>query len=337
MPKKNKKATTKTTDSKNQSETTKKPSHDEFFREAFGMIEVVKPFCQHLAPEKIRNILDTSTLRREDASAISHKLDPYYTDIVWSCKTKKGRPIRICLLFEHKSWVPKYPHLQLLRYQIETWDNEQDADENIIPIIPIIIYHGKRPWKVRSFESYFGDVEEEILPYMPRFKYHLVNLADYPDSVIKTFNAIFLEKTLLQLKHAFEKAYLKKNFVSLWVAGFDNYENDRISHFIKFSSVYLSQTSGGITNEEIEEQEIANNLKSDKMNIMEQLIQKGEMQGIQKGKLEGKLEGKRIAIYEGFLLGNSYALLSKVFGLPVNEIKAIVEEVKNEKQKSSNC
>jgi hypothetical protein len=80
-------------------------------------------------------------------------------------------------------------------------------------------------------------------------------------------------------------------------------------------------------NEEFEKQEIANNLKSSKMNIMEQLIQNG----IQKG----KLEGKKLAIYEAFLKGHPLSLLSDVFGISVSEINKIVDEMKNDSRQTN--
>ena len=61
----------------------------------------------------------------------------------------------ICLLFEHKSEVPTHPHLQLLRYILDGMEEQLKQKKKLSPIIPIIIYQGKKRWKVRDLSRYF--------------------------------------------------------------------------------------------------------------------------------------------------------------------------------------
>ncbi len=64
------------------------------------------------------------------------------------------------------------------------------------------------------------------------------------------------------------------------------------------------------------------------MTIIDEFIHKGFEKGIEKGIYQGIEKGKKIAVYEAYLRGNSFDLLSNVFGLSVPEIKMIIEELK---------
>ena len=58
----------------------------------------------------------------------------------------------VYFFFEHKSYRSKNVAFQLLRYMIEIWEakmNKENADELPI-IIPLVIYHGKEDWKVKT-------------------------------------------------------------------------------------------------------------------------------------------------------------------------------------------
>jgi hypothetical protein len=55
------------------------------------------------------------------------ELANYYSDRLWSIGFKESKEIyQLLLLFEHKSFVPKRIHIQLLRYMIEDWTKQID-------------------------------------------------------------------------------------------------------------------------------------------------------------------------------------------------------------------
>ena len=47
------------------------------------------------------------------------ELKEFYSDIVYNCKYDGKTDIKISLLFEHKSYAPDYPQLQLIKYMIK--------------------------------------------------------------------------------------------------------------------------------------------------------------------------------------------------------------------------
>ena len=90
--------------------------HDKFFKEVFSGQEEVASFIRGGLKKDISEKIDTETLRIDNNSYIDSELDEYFSDVVYNCTYKNGEPLKIALLFEHKSYVPDYPHLQLNRY-----------------------------------------------------------------------------------------------------------------------------------------------------------------------------------------------------------------------------
>ena len=66
----------------------------------------------------------------------------------------------------------------------------------------------------------------------------------------------------------------------------------------------------------------------------EDAIEEGIEKGLEKGLVIGIEKGKKISIYEASLRGHSLELLSNVFGLSIDTIKQIIEEMKNDKEVS---
>src|SRR5205807_1240054 len=58
-----------------------------------------------------------------------------------------GSPLDLCLLFEHKS-TPEEVRLVLLEYMVRVWkqDRKEAPGDPPPPIIPVVLYHGKRRW-----------------------------------------------------------------------------------------------------------------------------------------------------------------------------------------------
>jgi hypothetical protein len=91
--------------------------HDAFAKTVMGKIENARDFFHGVLPECLRALLDLKTLRLEKESYIDSELSEFFMDIVYAC-TYRGSPVKLVLLFEHKSFVPDYPHFQLLQHLI---------------------------------------------------------------------------------------------------------------------------------------------------------------------------------------------------------------------------
>lgn len=302
--------------------------HDKFFKAAFGIKLVAAACLSQFLRKELLDKFDLDTLEVESNSYITDELSEFYADLVWRCQFKLGnKRVFISFLFEHKSYKPTHPHFQLMDYIRGAWKTQLAANQPLVPIVPIIVYHGKEKWITEPFESYFGDVELEILPFLPRFEYQLINLQDYSDEVIRTFQSVLLQKTLLAFKHYLDKNYIKTHVVELWFAGYGDRKNEQIGWFIRAFGVYLTSISG-ISRQKIIQQIIQsdNNLKPEAMTIIDEFILEGKKEGIQ----EGVEKGKKISIYDAYKRGKSLEILSDFFDLPIKKIKQIIEEIQNE-------
>jgi predicted transposase/invertase (TIGR01784 family) len=263
--------------------------NDVYFKGVMGMKTVAIDFNKQFLPKDILDKLDLSTLELDTVSYITDELKQNFADVVWKCILKKdGREVRITLLYEHKSYIEKYPHFQLLRYIQGAWDTQIKQHKMPFMTIPIVLYHGRQDWDEATFDSYFGGLDPEFLRFLPCFDYVLINLQKYSDATIRAIDSIFLHKSLLAFKHFWDKVYLKLHFIELLVNGLGEKKDDETRSFLNKLYVYLSNISE-MTKDEILElvNNSDHNLKHQAMTIFEEFevrgIEKGEKQGIEKG------------------------------------------------------
>jgi len=157
-------------------------SHDRFFKALFSKKEDASEFIAKTFPKELSEQIDFQSLEIDKTEYIDSKLRTNYSDIVYNCKFGKSTHIKISLLFEHKSYPEAFPHLQLMGYMLKIWRMQIKQKQNITLVIPIIFYHGKKKWKKKTFDEYFGEIDERLLNYIPRFDYQFVDISDYSDA-----------------------------------------------------------------------------------------------------------------------------------------------------------
>lgn len=112
--------------------------HDKLFKAAFSEKDVVIDFINNFLPTHIKEKIDTSSLSLHPNSYITPVLAEFYSDVIYSCNFGDGE-IEVCILFEHKSYVPEFPHLQILRYLVSNACSKRNAQTNYS--------HHCLPWK----------------------------------------------------------------------------------------------------------------------------------------------------------------------------------------------
>jgi predicted transposase/invertase (TIGR01784 family) len=301
--------------------------NDKFFKAVFAMLVVVQDYLDNLFPKHLRNKLDVNTLELDTTTYITAELEEFYSDIVWSCQLLGSqKTVHICFIFEHKSYVPDYPNIQIGDYKQGAYNKQLAAKQPLSVVVPIIVYHGKRKWVMKPFHTYFGEVDEAFQEFIDPCKYYLTNLQDYSDEMIMTFNCIFLVKALLAFKHYTEIEYIKPRFVELVFVGYLNNNSKETLDFIKTINVYLSNIVGSISRKEIQAQieQIDNTINKENMyNFIEDIEKKGIDLGIDLG--------KKMLIYDAYKKGSKIEELSRVLALSASEILKIIEEMKQRK------
>jgi len=132
--------------------------------------------------------------------------------MLFTARLKNCVRCNIYCLFEHKSQPEKHTSLQLYKYMGVIWENEFNKDELPI-IIPIVIYHGSRKWKIsQSFINLFSAPPKNLTSYIPDFSYLLYDLnKEQPkgDEKLKLFI------TVLQLSYKRDIINYAESFLKL--------------------------------------------------------------------------------------------------------------------------
>ncbi len=184
--------------------------HDKFFKKSFERREVVSDFLFHYLPSDVVADLDLRAPQLQKDTFVDPVLREHFSDLLYRVRFKRGGAAFVYLLFEHKSTPEELVAYQVLRYEVLAWEPlaraamKKPGKKRLPPILPIVIYHGPRPWQVpRNFS---GVIEwhgsESFRRFVPEFMYLLLDLSAFSEAQI--VGAAMLRVCLLVLKHAYD-------------------------------------------------------------------------------------------------------------------------------------
>jgi len=220
--------------------------HDLLFKRTFSEKEAVKAYLRKFVSKDLLKGLDLRTLKLENNSFVSPHLEERISDVVYSCKWKGKEEVVLTFLWEHKSYVPDFPHLQLMRYLLDGYDNqvanlEKGQPKKLNVIIPIILYHGIPEWNYRPFSDFFNIPKDFTLPFIPTFDYHLTDLKNYSREEILAIKFGFLVSTLLLFKHKSNQEYVLQNPQEVFIFVNEKMDIDLKDDFLTAIIEYILQ------------------------------------------------------------------------------------------------
>ncbi len=279
-------------------------SHDKFFKETFSNKEEAIDLLRNALPKQLLEKVNLASLQLDNSSYIDEELKESFSDLVFNCKFKGKTDIKIAILIEHKSYVPAYPHIQLLKYMLKIWDVNIKQKQRLIPVVPLVFYHGKEKWKTRDFHQYFKGFDQDLAPFLPSFIFLLTYLSSYSEGEIKSFyHAITVQMSLLLMKNIFDEERVYHNLHVIFSDVGQIVETDRGVKFLTAIILYI------FDNTEIKFDTINKTIKKISTKGGE-IAMTTAMKLEQKGKLE-----------------NSYEIAKRLIKrkMSVNEISAITE------------
>jgi predicted transposase/invertase (TIGR01784 family) len=260
--------------------------HDEFFKLIFSdpkrLAELIENFC----PSDLVQSLELSTLRILPTEKIGSEKRKYL-DLVAECQTKNKDYAQFYFIFEHKSQPDRYAFIQIMHYMVSIWEENVRQNKDLVPIIPVIYYHGQVLWPhPRNLIDLFK-VEEALKKYLSDFKYLLVDTNLISDEKLKEDmeNLSALAIVLYVMKNIRlpleELAQAFKALIELLRI------NPQEPTFILFYSVvsYVSKAKG------VEPEEMENILFKTGGEEMRTVFDKWREEGIQQGILQGLYKG----------------------------------------------
>ncbi|MEM6262543.1 MAG: Rpn family recombination-promoting nuclease/putative transposase [Bacteroidota bacterium] len=225
--------------------------HDTYIREQLSDPELARTFFSKFLNETLVAVLDLETLTLMRDSYVDEELQVSFSDLVYRCGTRESKEVEICLLIEHKSYVPVRPRIQLIQYMLNAWKAQVKAEDlgkkrsvQLRPVIPILLYHGQEKWKDQPFPGYFHGIPRVgVDKYIPEFFYELIDLNTYSAEEVAEMELGMLELTVTALKfsHSMEQLLdkLERLAVVMEIHGNLETEDQRITSFF----VYLYSTS----------------------------------------------------------------------------------------------
>jgi predicted transposase/invertase (TIGR01784 family) len=307
--------------------------HDAFFKNTFSYKDVAQTYIEKFMPETLAKNIDLESLTLENTSFIDHHLSEHFSDLVWNATYKTETPIKIAFLFEHKSYVVAHPHFQLLRYLLEHWITQEKKKEKPTVVIPIILYHGKEEWKMRSLFDYFEGLDDVLKAFIPNFEYHLTDLKNYNDDELLAMGIGKLLNIFLAMRHIRNVNYIKENFDKLFIQAESYIINDEGKNFLYTLFVYLLKNNE-FSGEDIERivTNVNEPIKNFTMSTYDQLIAKGkiigEAQGLELAKAENEIK-MRETIKRSLLKGLSVELIAEIHEVSLEYVQNIKIELES--------
>ncbi len=295
--------------------------HDKFFKETFSRLEVAKSFIEEVFPSDLRERLNIAGLKRVTDSFMDEELEEYLADVVYQTDFA-GQKTLVTLLFEHKSYIQKYPHLQLLQYILNIWKEERKQKKKLSVVIPIIIHHGEGTWKYKSMKSYFKGLHPSLEKFIPDFDYLLFTLDKIEDSQIANFQNLLLSMTTMLLKHSHDKEDEFLKLSSFWAEKLNRLDAEKQLEFIKTVFYYI-ETTLNLTQKDLTPifTEVSTNVNNIAMTIADRIREE-----------ESQLTFERTTFnYVKALIdkGLDASFIADAFKLPIQKVEEYVSRIKS--------
>ena len=272
--------------------------HDRFFRAAFGRVDLARELLADALPPSFLERLDLGSLQVSGESFVDPQLTAHQSDILVRTRLR-GSPLLVYVLVEHKSSPYRWTLLQCLGYMVRIWERERAHNPRaptLPPLVPLIVYHGRRRWRYPlDFAGYFLP-DAELAPFVPRFTSLMLDLRERRDDALT--GSLRYQAALRAFKHALGGMRPHLGEILQAVAAMPLQEDQE--SFISALLEYILQAGKDVEPRDLEaelERLDSAPVREVYMTLADKLIEKG--------KLEGELEDKRQVLLR---------LLEKKFG-----------------------
>jgi predicted transposase/invertase (TIGR01784 family) len=280
--------------------------------------------------------LDFDRLDIRKDSFIDPELQEHFSDILYRVGLAGGGESYVYVLFEHKSYPDPRIAWQLLRYMTRIWEQADKQKQPLLPIVPLVVYHGRPQWRISPYFSDLFDLPDVLRPYFPDFRYFLADLGQVSDEEIKhrVERAVILQIGLLSLKYIYAEdvAEQLKRTIRLALALLDQETGlEYIQTILRYHTAGTDKLS------ESDVKMIVQTLIDEGDNLMptlaEQWVEQGKAIGLEKGREEGEAIGRQKGREEGREEGREAALnvlrrfLATRFGVALDHFDAALQSL----------
>jgi Putative transposase, YhgA-like len=256
--------------------------HDKYARFVLQNRAVALELIQFGLPPEVCALIDLDSLELSDDSFIDARLRAHFSDICYSGQTLDEKPLRISIIFEHKSdkSANESPLEQLNRYICSTWSGDRKQNRPLSLTIPILVYHGKEPIEKETPALMFPGAPAAFLPFVPAFDYVLLDIYRLPDGLLENLQFLLLRNILLALKYGRDENYLRQYWNKIIVFAPELRAEKSHLELFQATVIYISRISN-VFNENIENMDSV--LSSAESYVVKPYVIRLYEQGIEKG------------------------------------------------------
>ncbi len=291
-------------------------SHDRFFKGVFGEAEHAIACFQSYLPAEILAQADLSTATLCPGSFVDEQLSERHTDLLYQLQFA-GRKALIYVLFEHQRSCETAMMFRLLRYMVRIWERwleEHSISEGLPPIIPMVLYQGRRDWTAATRLS--GLLAVELRPaqdperseeeakqdvfrrYFPDFEMLLIDLSEHSDDDLR---GTALGRLALHLFKNIDSPEIM-SFLRRWAQIVRQVSQESGLNGLRLALHYLLQSSEHVSKEELGlllATEVGDDAREMVMTAADKLRAEGRDEGLKKGREEGHEAGHEEGLKKG--------------------------------------
>ncbi|HHT8381210.1 MULTISPECIES: Rpn family recombination-promoting nuclease/putative transposase [Citrobacter] len=273
--------------------------HDAIFKTFLNHPATARDFLRLHLPASLQKLCDLNTLQLESGSFIEDDLRAYYSDVLWSLKTREGDGY-IYTIIEHQSTADTHMAFRLMRYAIAVMHRHLATGHKKLPlVIPMLFYHGTAspyPYSLCWLDE-FDDPKAARQLYTAAFP--LIDITVVPDDEIMQHRRMALLELIQKHIRKRDLMGLVEKLAILIIKGHANDSQ------LKALFNYLMQVGDTAHFTEFLH-EVAERLPQHKeklMTIAERLRQEGHLNGLQEGHMKGLQEGLQEGLQTGLQQG----------------------------------
>ena len=318
--------------------------HDAFAKNQLKDIRVARDVLKHNLPAEVTQTIDWASLKLTDGHFVPKELSQFYSDVLYQCQMS-GEVGYLYLLVEHKSSASRLTPFQLWRNVMLALDPyfKDNQDERLPNIIPVCLYHGQKSPYPCSTSLYDCFQDPNLIRQLGLGECYLIDLTTKDDDDIKRDQKGAIMERVLRDYHRKEAYTIVKELLSqhFWKKLLQELD-DSSNYYLKSVFNYLIATDKTTSITEQNLLQLVQEQLPDKedmiMNLAEQWqqqgiqkgMQEGMQKGMQKGRQEGKQEGKQETAKLMLIRGMSHQVIQDVTGLTAQEIERLQENIEGE-------
>ncbi len=271
--------------------------HDTGRRWLFSDPQMVADLIRGFIREPWVEDLDLETLELVSGSFVSETFQRRENDVIWRVKFR-GRWLYVYLLLEFQSTVDRLMALRLmvyvgLLYQQLVDEKKVGSGEALPPVLPIVLYNGKAPWRAPlDVAELIADCPEELAAYRPSMRYFLLEeRAQDPDELAGMAN---LAAVVFRLEKCETPEEVRQAGAVLREWCDDLAHRESSLRIVRWVLHFFKKRSGGeqLTEELAEIRDCEAMLEERIKEWEKELVEKGVQEGIKKGIAEGLEQGE---------------------------------------------